>query len=348
MYGHISDAIKKPQIIQLDSNLYIARFESMKVCSTLYAVEKLLEKGLINKSTTLIDSSSGIYAYALALACHKFGLRCHIVASKTVDDSIRLQLELLGAYVENVPSAGNLKLDQMYRVEKVQCILRKNRNYHWMQQYHDDIHYGGYEDVADIILSELTCNEITIIGGVGSGCSTGAIGSFIRTKGAYVNLCGLQPFGSITFGAEKVDDPNIVIAGIGSAIEFHNVKHELYNSINWLSFDYCVNGSIELMKKYGIFAGLSSGGSYCVGKREANLTPDIPCLIIAPDTGHRYLKDVFAHYKEYQAIDKIEPKSISRADELSLPWSRIEWNRADKKKIAKFREHQETIPEENA
>lgn len=127
MHYHISDAIKEPRIIQLESNLYIARFESMKIYSTLYAVENLLKKGLINKNTTL------------------------------------------------------------------------------------------------------------------------------RSKGLSVNLCGLQPFGSVTFGAEEVDDLEIIIAGIGSAIEFRNIKYDCYNSINWLSFEYCLNGTIELTKRYGIF-----------------------------------------------------------------------------------------------
>ena len=34
-------------------------------------------------------------AYALALACHKFGMRCHIIASKTVDLTLMVQLQLL-------------------------------------------------------------------------------------------------------------------------------------------------------------------------------------------------------------------------------------------------------------
>lgn len=346
MYNHISDAIKKPHIIKLEPNLYVARFESMKIYSTLHAVENLINTGVINKSTTLIDSSSGIYAYALALACHKFGLKCHIIASKTVDDSIRIQLELLGAIVEGVPTAGSLKLDQKYRVEKVKMILQQNPDHYWMQQYHDDIHYGGYEEFSDLIIEELNCKEITIVGGVGSGCSTGAVGTYLRNKGVSVNLCGLQPFGSMTFGAEYVDDPEIIIAGIGTSIEFLNVKHDCYDSINWLSFDYCLSGTIELMKKYGIFAGLSSGGSYCVGNREARLKPDVPCLIIAPDTGHRYVTDVFTRYKEGLTVDKLKPKHITQAEELSLPWSRVAWERGTKEKLTTFCENKKIISEE--
>lgn len=336
MYSHISDAIKKPHLIRLDSNLYIARFESMKIYSTLYALEKLLQKKTINNNTTLIDSSSGLYAYALALACHKYSLKCHIIASKTIDKSLQLQLELLGAYVETVPSSATMKLDQKSRVDRVVTILNNDKNYYWMQQYHDDIHYEGYQEFASLVLEELNCSELTVVGGVGSGCSTGAISTFLRNKGVNVNLCGLQPFGSMTFGAEHIDDPEIIIAGIGSAIEFLNVKHECYDSINWLSFAVCLSGVIELMKKHAIFAGLSSGGSYCIAKREARLNLTVPCLIIAPDTGHRYIDTVYTRYKKSLPLDSLAPKIIHHASELALPWSRFEWRRRDKSAINKF------------
>lgn len=101
-----------------------------------------------------------------------------------------------------------------------------------MQQYHDDIHYGRYEEFADIIIDKIKCKELIVVGGVGSGCSTGALGTFLRKKGIKVNLSGVQPFGSVTFGAYEIEDPEIIIAGIGSAIDFRNVKYENYGTVN--------------------------------------------------------------------------------------------------------------------
>ncbi|SHF09531.1 pyridoxal-phosphate dependent enzyme [Vibrio gazogenes] len=337
MFDHISEAIKTPQIIKVEENLYVARFESMKIYSTLSAVGNLLDAGKINKYSILIDSSSGIYAYALALACHKYGLKCHIIASKTVDSSIRVQLELLGAKVDGVPSAGSLKLDQKYRVEKVKDILEKNPNYYWMQQYHDDIHYHGYREFATVIKKQLNVDTLTVVGGVGSGCSTGGLVTGLNDLGVNVRLCGVQPFGSVTFGAEHVDDPEIIIAGIGSAIEFLNVKHNLYDSINWISFDYSLSGTIDIMKKHAIFAGLSTGAAWCVGKLEQRKNPNTPCLVIAPDTGHRYVESVFSRHIEALPLDQLEPKHINNAQELSLPWSQYNWDRNEKSNLENFK-----------
>ena len=90
------------------------------------------------------------------------------------------------------------------------------------------------------------------------------------------------------------------------------------------------------MKKHAIFAGLSSGGSYCVGKYEASLNPEIACLIIAPDTGHRYIENIFSRHEEAKPVDLLEPKIINSSSELALPWSRYQWNRKNKEHLNIF------------
>lgn len=118
IHPHIADALKVPDLVRLTDGLVLLRFESMKIYSALAAVRHLLERGTVRPGQTLIDSSSGIYAYALALACHRYGMRCHIVASTTVDATTLAQLEILGAAVEQVRPSRNLKLDQELRVRR--------------------------------------------------------------------------------------------------------------------------------------------------------------------------------------------------------------------------------------
>lgn len=327
MFEHISDAIKAPAIIRLRANLYAARFETMKVYSTLVAVERLLHAGVLNAQSTLTDSSSGIYAYALALASHRFGLKCHIVASKTVDKTLMAQLRILGAIVEQVQPAATLKLDQSLRVARIKEILQKNPNAHWMQQYHDDIHYAGYEPVARLIREWLGTERLCIVGGIGSGCSTGGIVENLRAENEDVELVGVQPFGSVTFCGEHTEDPDIIIAGIGTSIPFRNVRHALYDRIHWVSFKYGAAGSVALLREHAIFAGLSSGCCYLVASREAATRPDRTVLFIAADTGHRYVDAVFAGHQETREIHELAPRFVDRTDEVALPWSAMAWNR---------------------
>ena len=68
MDDHVSEAIARPDLIDLGEGLLCLRFESMKVASALAAVRHLLDTGVVRPGDTLLDSSSGIYAYGLALA----------------------------------------------------------------------------------------------------------------------------------------------------------------------------------------------------------------------------------------------------------------------------------------
>ena len=327
VFDHISEAIKFPALVRLGPNFFVARFETMKVYSTLAAVKALLETGRIDRETTLIDSSSGIYAYALALACHRYGLKCHIVGSRTVDRTLLTQLQILGATVEQVQTEGSLKLDQKRRVEIVSGLLAANPDYYWMRQYHDDIHYLGYEPVARQIEDAIGTSDLTLVASVGSGCSSGGLISSLRQVNNDVRLIGVQPFGSVTFGSEHVEDPGIIIAGIGSSIPFDNVHHALYDAIHWVSFDYGFHGTIALLREHAVFAGLSSGCCYLVAAREAREHPGRNILFVAPDMGHRYVIDVYARYAEAMPIEGLSPNIISDVSDLELPWACMTWAR---------------------
>ncbi|WBB80699.1 pyridoxal-phosphate dependent enzyme [Micromonospora sp. WMMD882] len=327
VYDHIADAVGRPDLVRVDDGLICLRFETMKVVSALAAVRELLDRGVIRPGDTLLDSSSGIYAYALALACHRHGLRCLIVGSTTVDAALRAQLAVLGARLEQMPPSASLKLDQSRRVARIREILAAHPEYHWMRQYHDRIHYLGYEAVADRIRRELDVRELVLVGGVGSGASTGALAGYLRRRSPAVRLVGVQPFGSVTFGAEHVADPDIIIAGIGSSIPFANVAHERYDTVHWVGFPAARAGSVELLRRHAVFAGLSTGAAYLAACWERRLRPDRPVLFVAADTGHRYVDSVFARPEEAPDLAGLTPRQVVTPDQLALPWSRMDWGR---------------------
>ncbi|MFF9044523.1 cysteine synthase family protein [Streptomyces parvulus] len=327
IHPHIADALKAPDLVRLTGGLVLLRFESMKIYSALAAVRRLLERGTVRPGQTLIDSSSGIYAYALALACHRYGMRCHIVASTTVDATTLAQLEVLGATVEQVRPSRNLKLDQELRVRRVREILAERPGHHWMRQYHDDVHYLGYREVADRIAAEFPDTPLTVVGGVGSGASTGGIVERLRAIDPSVRLIGVQPFGSVTFGSEDHHDPEAIIAGIGSSIVFDNVRHHLYDTVHWLDFTHAMAGAVALLREHAVFAGLSTGAGYLTATYEARRHPDRVHLVIGADTGHRYVERVFARHAEALDPAALKPLEVGSPAEMAMPWSRMTWQR---------------------
>ncbi|RSS52218.1 pyridoxal-phosphate dependent enzyme [Streptomyces sp. WAC07061] len=330
MDQHIAEAVGRPDLVRLDDRLVCLRFETMKAVSALAAVRHLLDTGAVRRGDTLLDSSSGIYAYALALACHRYGMRCHIVGSTTVDRTLGVQLAVLGATLERMEPCDDLKLDQKRRVERIHEILAEHPEYHWMRQYHDDVHYLGYRAVADRIRGAVGDGPLTLVGGVGSGASTGALARYLRAgqgASADVELVGVQPYGSVTFGAEHVGDPEIIIAGIGSSIPFGNVAHELYDTLHWISFDAALAGGVDLLRRHAVFAGLSAGAGYLAARHERGRAPQRTVVFVAADTGHRYVESVYARHREAVPVDGLVPREVTATAELCLPWSRMRWNR---------------------
>ncbi|MEU3186341.1 pyridoxal-phosphate dependent enzyme [Streptomyces sp. NPDC006923] len=328
VHEHITDAMKAPDLVRLGAGVVFARFETMKVYAALGAVRTLLRRGSIVPGQTLVDSSSGIYALALAMACHRYGLRCHIVASTTVDAVMRAQLEVLGATVDQMPPSQSLRLDQERRVRHIHGLLARRPDYHWMRQYHDAVHYAGYREFADLVTAALPgADALTVVGAVGTGASTGGLAGALRNSGREVRLVGIQPFGSVTFGSERFSDPDAIIAGIGSSIPFGNVRHDLYDTLHWVDFRHAMAGAVGLLREHAVFAGLSAGAAHLVASWEAAHDPGRQHLVIGADTGHRYTERVFARHRE--ALDRrtLRPRRIQTLDELSPPWSVMEWAR---------------------
>ncbi|MBU7600110.1 pyridoxal-phosphate dependent enzyme [Streptomyces sp. P38-E01] len=342
MHEHIAEAMKEPDVVSVPPGAICLRFETMKLYAALGAVRHLLATGQVRPGDTLVDSSSGIYAHALALACHRHGLRCHIVGSTTVDRTLRVQLEILGATLEQVRPSRNLRLDQNLRVERIGELLRENPHFHWMRQYHDSIHYLGYRDVADLVRKEVPEGPLTLVGGVGTGASTGAIADCLREAGRQVRLVGVQPFGSVTFGAEHVADPDMIIAGIGSSIPFHNVRHELYDRIHWVNFDYAMSGAVELLRASGIFAGLSAGAAYLATLWERERSAEGTYVFLAADTGHRYVDTAYARHADAVGVGSMRPHEAAAQEELRHPWSAMDWPPRDR---AQLPARPEPVPE---
>lgn len=327
VHDHITDAIKTPDLLRLSDNVVLARFETLKVYAALGAVRTLLERGTVKPGQTLVDSSSGIYALALAMACHRYGLRCHIVASTTVDATMRAQLEILGSTVDQMPPSKNLRLDQEGRVRRVRQLLAERPDMHWMRQYHDIIHYTGYREFADLVDHALPDAPLTVVGSVGTGSSSGGLVQPLRGRGRSVRLLGVQPFGSVTFGSEGFSDPEAIIAGIGSSIPFDNVRHDLYDTLHWLDFRHAMAGAVGLLREHAVFAGLSTGAAHLVACWEAARAPDRMHLVIGADTGHRYTERVFARHHEALDPRSLKPHRITALADLAPPWSVLEWKR---------------------
>jgi cysteine synthase A len=198
-----------------------------------------------------------------------------------------------------------------------------------MQQYHDPVHCLGYARAAALIEQRIPPGPLTLTGGVGSGASTAGLATYLRAFGRRVRLVGVQPFGSVTFGSDAIEDRQILIAGIGSSIAFRNVKHELYDRVHWVGFAPAASGAIGLLRRSAIFAGLSTGAAYLASRWEQLRDESSVHLFIGADTGHRYVDQVFSRHSEFRDMGLWVPSEVASLSELESPWSAMCWSGRD-------------------
>lgn len=327
MYQHVADLLAQPGVVRLAPSLTVLRFECMKVASALAVVESLLEDGTVAEGDTLIDSSSGLYALSLALACARHGLRCHIVASPAVDPALMVQLVALGVTVERPQGTGDASFDQAARVERVREVVARDPSVHWMRQYHDARHRIGYQAVARSVAREVDVPSLLLVGGVGSGASTAGMRDGFRQAGVETGIIAVQPFGSLSFDSAHVDDPDFLISGLGSGIRFDNIDYDAYEQVHWIDFATARRGSLTVLRRHGLFAGLSSGACFAVSSWLLG-TDDRPVVFISPDTGNRYVSTVFVDSEEVPDLGESDvPREVSSSDQLATPWCWTPWPR---------------------
>ncbi len=134
-------------------------------------------------------------------------------------------------------------------------------------------------------------------------------------------MVGIQPFGSISFGSKNVQDPEMLVAGIGSSIPFGNISYALYSEMHWLDYNVAKRGTLSLLREYGLFAGFSAGASFTVADYLSIRNPDQFFLAIAADTGNRYVPHLFSDWETLLANKAAAPTYINDIEALARPWS---------------------------
>lgn len=171
MYAHIADAIKAPAIVRLKSNLYVARFETLKVYSTLIAVDLLLRAGAIDKTR----HSSTAPAACMPTRWHGLPqVRTQVPHRRFKDggQDAHGPAAHSGCNGGSIAATGSLRLDQRLRVARINELLRSH------------------------------ADNLSIVGGIITA---------LRNMNADVELVGVEPFGSVIFGTEHIVDPGIIM-----------------------------------------------------------------------------------------------------------------------------------------
>ena len=272
---------------------YVNPVGSIKDRAAYWILKRAAERGEICEQTTVIESSSGNFATALAAFTQLVGLRFIPVIdpniSSTYESFLRRLCPTVAKVEERDDTGGFLKT----RLQKVKELCATIPNAYWPNQYGNlDAMEAHYELTAGEICADFDSLDYVFIGVSTAGTIAGVSR---RLKAHYPNIrvIAVDTEGSAIFGGAPRKRH---IPGIGSSIVPQLLSHAKIDDVVLVSERETVQACRELLTSHGLFVGGSSGSAFAAVKRFA---PRMPArrhpsvLFLCADRGTPYLDTVF-------------------------------------------------------
>ena len=126
-----------------------------------------------------------------------------------------------------------------------------------------------------------------IYAGIGTGGTASGIGLACRDCGSKAKVVGIEPAESPLITQGRSGSHNI--QGIGSNFVPGNYLPEAVDSVETVPTEDAIATAVELARKEGIFAGISSGANVFAAIRKAREEPSARIVAILPDGGEKYM-----------------------------------------------------------
>ena len=279
-------------------NLF-AKLEYMNPCGSIkdrsayWILKRAAERGEISEGSTIIESSSGNFASALAAFTRLVGLKFIPVIDPNISGSHESFLRRLCPRVVKVEQRDDTGGFLKTRLQMVRHLCATIPYAYWPNQYVNPASVEAhYTFTAGEICDEFDSLDYAFIGVSTAGTIAG-ISRRLKERFPDVKIIAVDARGSVIFG----DAPcKRHIPGIGSSIVPPLLSRALIDDVVLVSERETVAACRELLMTHGLFVGGSSGSAYAAVKRYAPRMPKdrLPtALFLCADRGTPYLDTVF-------------------------------------------------------
>ncbi len=260
---------------------------SIKDRTALAMIEDAEQKGLIKpQESVIIEPTSGNTGIGLALAALIKGYKLILTMPETMSKERRDILKAYGA--ELILTDGTKGMQGA--VDKAQKLHEEIKNSFIPQQFNNPANTKIHYDItAEEIWADTDGKVDIIAAGVGTGGTISGIAKKLKEKNPDIKAIAIEPASSpvITKGYSGTHK----IQGIGANFIPRNYNSAVVDEVIPVTNENAINTALELAKKEGIFAGISSGAALWaaleLSRRKEN--EDKLIVVILPDSGMRYL-----------------------------------------------------------
>jgi 2,3-diaminopropionate biosynthesis protein SbnA len=272
---------------------YVNPVGSIKDRGAYWILRRAAERGEICEDTTVIESSSGNFASALAAFTHLVGLHFIPVIDPNISGAYESFLRRICPMVVKVEERDDTGGFLKTRLQKVQELCATIPNAYWTNQYgNPDAMEAHYELTAAEICADFESLDYAFIGVSTAGTIAG-VSRRLKEHYPDVRVIAVDTEGSAIFGRASRKRH---LPGLGSSIVPPLLAHARIDDVVWVSEREAVQGCLELLTTHGLFVGGSSGTAFAAVKRYAARMPASrppTVLFLCPDRGTPYLDTVF-------------------------------------------------------
>lgn len=255
-------------------------------------INQALLDGQIDKSTHIIEPTSGNTGIGLAAQCASLGMKLTLTMPESMSIERRKLLKAFGANLVLTEAAKGMK----GAIEEAERLNKEDSNSIILQQFANPNNPAIHEKTTAVeILNDMDKKIDILVAGIGTGGTITGTSKVLKQHIPNLKVVAVEPCAS-PFLSEGKAGPH-KIQGIGAGFAPDILDKTCYDEIITISNEDAIEMAKKLALTEGLLVGISSGANVCAAIKLASKEEykDKNIVTILCDTGERYLStDMFS------------------------------------------------------
>lgn len=295
--NNVSELIGQTPLVKLnklvgegDATVYV-KLESYNPASSVKdriavsMIDEAEKEGKIKPGHTIIEPTSGNTGIGLAMVAAARGYRLILVMPETMSMERRNLLKAFGAELILTPGAEGMK----GAVRRAEEIAAENLDYFLPQQFKNPANPKIHRETTAVEVLEQAQGQLdAFVAGVGTGGTVTGVGEVLKEKMPNVKIIAVEPSASPVLSGGQPGPHKI--QGIGAGFIPDILNRQVIDEVMTVSNDEAMDIARRLAREEGLLVGISCGAAVAGALKVAkDLGAGKKVIVIAPDTGERYL-----------------------------------------------------------